>query len=565
VQPRSGPRGWSNQFYQIQDSLSREAGAHSLSVGVALNQNFDNFVQVITPRGNYSYDGRFTGGAGNLNNAMADYLLGIPYTTALSNSLSNAHWRYKGFVPFIQDDWRISRELTINFGFRYEINEWPRAKRNDIVTLVLNPSQGTAQLVPGQHPGNLPHTLKYMDWHNLDPRIGLAYSPKALGQRTVFRLAYGIFTQREGINSYSNEAGNPPFQQTATININSVPTDPLYFGNFSLASPWALATTALPTITTMPPDCVNGRVQQWSFDVQQLLTSSMLLDVDYVGNHDSHLALLTVVNNRPPGPGPTTSNKPYPAYNGISFIRSIGDANYNGLQVRLERRYSNGVQFINSYTYSKCIDNGPGTNVGEGGAFVQDAVNNLRGARGPCSQDARQRYSLSGIYALPFGKGRPFLSGMSRAGDAMLGGWQLNGILTLRSGQPFTVVMSSDVANVGGTTWANAVGNPNAGAPRTIYQWFNKAAFVSPAQYTFGNEGRDMVVGPPVNNLDFSLFKALTLAEHKDIQFRAEFFNGLNHAQFALPAATLGVPTFGQISSTLHPARQIQLSMKLLF
>jgi hypothetical protein len=554
VQPRSGPRGWSNQFYQIQDSLSRQAGAHSTIFGIALNQNFDNFVQVITPRGNFSYDGRFTGGAGNLNNALADYLLGIPYTTALANTLSNAHWRYKGFVPFIQDDWRISSELTVNLGFRYEINEWPRPKRNDMVTLLLNPAQGIAQLVAAQNPGNLPHTLKYMDWHNLDPRVGFAYSPKVLRGRTVFRAAYGIFTQREGINSFSNEAGNPPFQQTATISTNSVPTDPLYFGNFSLASPWALATAALPTITTMPQNFVNGRVQQWNFDIQQRINSSMLLDVNYVGNHDSHLALLTVINNRAPGPGPTTTNKPYPAYAGISFIRSIGDANYNGLQTKLEKRFSGGLQFISSYTYAKCIDNGPGTNVGEGGTFAQDAVNNLRGARGPCSQDARQRYSVSGVYALPFGKGR-----------ALVGGWQFNGILTLRSGQPFTAVTSSDIANVGGTTWPNAIGNPNAGAPRSIYQWFNKAAFVAPAQYTFGNEGRDMIVGPPVNNLDFSLFKAFTITEHKSFQFRAELFNALNHSQFALPAATLGVPTFAQISSTLHPARQIQLSLKFLF
>jgi hypothetical protein len=565
VQPRSGPRGWSNQFYQIQDSFSRQAGSHSTSFGLAVNQNFDNFVQVITPRGNYSYDGRFTGGAGNLNNALADYLLGIPYTTALANTLSNAHWRYTGFEPFIQDDWRVSSELTLNLGFRYEMNKWPRAKRNDIVTLLLNPSTGTAQPVTGQNPGNLPPTLKYMDWHNLDPRVGFAYNPKVLGGKTVFRAAYGIFTQREGINSYGNEAGNPPFQQTATININNTTTDPLYFGNFNLANPWGLATAALPTITTMPPDFQNGRVQQWNFDIQQSLPASMLLDVAYVGNHDSHLALLTVVNNRPPGPGPTTTNKPYPAYAGISFIRSIGDANYNGLQVKLEKRYSSGLQFISSYTYSKCIDNGPGTNVGEGGTFAQDATHNLQAARGPCSQDARQRYSLSGIYALPFGKGRAFLSQVSRAEDAILGGWQFNGILTLRSGQPFTVVMSSDVANVGGTTWANAVGNPNEGAPRTIYQWFNKAAFVSPAQYTFGNEGRDMVVGPPVNNVDLSLFKVFTVTEHESFQFRAEFFNALNHSQFALPAATLGVPTFGQISSTLHPARQIQLSLKFLF
>jgi hypothetical protein len=496
---------------------------------------------------------------------MADFLLGIPYSTALGNSFANAHWRYNTYAPFIQDDWRVSSELTVNLGFRYEINQRPRAKRNDIVTLLLNPSNGTAQLVTGQNPGNLPPTLKYMDWHDFDPRVGFAYSPKALGGKTVVRAAYGIFSQREGQNSYANEANNPPFQQSATIAINNVPTDPLYFGNYSQTNPWGLATAALPTITTMPPDFLDGRVQQWNFDIQQSLTSSMLLDVDYVGNHDSHLALLTVANLRAPGPGTTTSNKPYPAYSGISMIRSIGDANYNGLQVKLEKRYSKGLQFISSYTYSKCIDNGPGTNSGESGVFAQDATHNLHGARGSCSQDARQRYSLSGVYALPIGKGQAIFSSASRVEDAILGGWQFNGILTLRSGQPFTVVMSSNVANDGGTTWANAVGNPNSGGARSIYQWFNTAAFVSPAQYNYGNEGRNMVVGPPVNNLDLSLFKAFTVTEHKSFQLRAEWFNALNHTQFAAPAATLGVPTFGQISSTLHTARQIQLSLKFLF
>ena len=136
---------------------------------------------------------------------------------------------------------------------------------------------------------------------------------------------------------------------------------------------------------------------------------------------------------------------------------------------------------------------------------------------------------------------------------------------TLRTGQPFTVTMSSDVANTGGTTWPNAVGNPNSGGGRNIYQWFNRAAFLAPAQYNFGNEGRNRVVGPPLTNVDLSLFKGFRVTEHKSFQFRAEFFNSLNHSQFGLPAATLGVPTFGQISSTVHSARQIQLSLKFLF
>ena len=137
--------------------------------------------------------------------------------------------------------------------------------------------------------------------------------------------------------------------------------------------------------------------------------------------------------------------------------------------------------------------------------------------------------------------------------------------MTLRTGQPFTVTMSSDVANTGGTTWPTAVGNPNAGGARNIYQWFNRAAFLAPAQYNFGNEGRNKVIGAPLTNVDLSLFKGFAVTEHKSIQFRSEFFNSLNHSQFGLPAATLGVPAFGQISSTLRAARQIQLSLKFLF
>jgi hypothetical protein len=566
-QPQSGPRGWSNQVYQIQDVFSHQAGSHSISFGLAANQNFNNYPETIQPRGVYSYDGRFSGGAGNLNNSMSDYLLGLPYSTALSTKEFDPHLRYKTWAPFIQDDWRVSSELTVNLGFRYEINERPRAKHNAIVNILLDPSNGTAQVVTGQNPGNLPPELMYMDWHDFDPRVGFAYNPKALGGKTVFRSAYGIFSQRESQNSWVFMADNPPFIETASVTINKIPTSPLYFGNYNLANPYGLAAVALPSINSMAVNFLDGRVQMWNFDMQQSLTPTMLLDINYVGNHGSHLPLLTVQNQRQPGPGATTTDKPYPAFNGISLAEPVGDSNYNGLQVKLEKRYSSGVQFISAYTYSKCISNGDATGTGEGGPgspTIQDPYD-LAANRGPCAQDARQRYSLSAIYALPFGKGRAFLSRASRAEDALFGGWQINGILTLRTGQPLTVIMSSDIANDGGTTWANVVGNPNAGGARTIYQWFNTAAFVSPAHYTYGDEGRNMVIGPPVNNLDLSLFKVVKVTERESFQFRAEFFNALNHAQFAAPAVTLGLPTFGEISSSLHPARQVQLALKFLF
>src|SRR5579872_1581860 len=556
-QAASGPRGWFNHVYQIQDSYSHQAGSHSLSTGLVVGRNFDNFREAIDPRGAYSYNGVFTG------QPFGDYLLGLPFSTTLNTTIFDPHFRYNNAAPFFQDDWRVSSALTINLGLRYEWNGRPESKSKTVSGVLF--SQGAAQLVTAQNPGGLPSSLVYNDYHDIAPRIGFAYNPQALGGRTVFRAAYGVFYQRESANTWADTAIDAPFVQNATINLNNTPGSPLYFANFNMTNPYAIATPATSTVYAIDPHFLDARVQQWTFNIQQSLTPSTILQIAYVGNHDSHMPRETDPNQPLPGPGPVAARRPYPSFGAIYYLDSNGNSSYNGLQVELEKRYSNGLQFISSYTYSKCIDDTPGTIVGEGGVRFQNNYN-FHGARGLCAQDARQRYSFSGVYDLPFGKNRHYLSNASFVEDLILGGWQINGILTLRTGQPFTVVMASDVSNTADlSTWANVVGSPNSVSNRSINEWFNIAAFASPAQYTFGNEGRNVVEGPGVNNLDVSFFKNFPVAEQRSFQFRAEFFNSLNHAQFALPGATLGTAQFGKISSLSHDPREIQLSLKFLF
>jgi hypothetical protein len=202
----------------------------------------------------------------------------------------------------------------------------------------------------------------------------------------------------------------------------------------------------------------------------------------------------------------------------------------------------------------------------EGGSPVVQDPRNFRLNRGLCGQNAQQRYSLNFVYDLPFGHGRKFGASLSRAADLVAGGWQVTGILTFRTGQPFTVTLPADVANVADTaTWANLIANPNSISNRSIYRFFNTSAFVAPAAYMFGNEGRNVVLGPGVNNWDVAVFKALRFTETRQLQFRTEFLNAWNHAQFAPPSASFGTVQFGQISATSHDPRDIQMSLKLLW
>jgi hypothetical protein len=557
-QPSSSPRGFRNDLFQWQDNLYKTIGSHSLKTGIAVKWHRDTFIEAITSRGSYTFNGFLTGVP------FADYLLGEPKQISTSPDVFDPNFRNVVVQPWFQDDWRVSKTLTVNLGMRWEWNGRPTSANTSVSTILYQ--NGAATLVTARNPGSLPASLVYENYNNFGPRAGFAWNPQFGHGRTVFRGAYGIFYQREIANTWVFTAINPPFIITNAITLDTTPGSPTNWQNFSLTRPTALAMPGSLQVYALDPHWKDTSVQQWNFNVQQLIGYNLVLQAAYLGNHDTHLPRETFPNEPIPGPGPVQTRRPYQNFGNIIGLDSGGDSNYHSLQIELEKRYSNGLQLVSAYTFSKCIDNTPGTLISEGGSPVVQNPRNFRSNRGRCGQDARQRYSLSFVYDIPFGRGRKLGTGISHTADLIAGGWQVTGIATFRTGQPFTSTAPTDVANVADTaTWPNAIGNPNSVGNRSIYHFFNTAAFIAPPIYTFGNEGRNVIVGPGVNNWDLALFKAFRFDEKRQLQFRTEFFNAFNHSQFAPPGAVFGTAQFGQISAISHDPRDVQMSLKFLW
>ena len=311
----------------------------------------------------------------------------------------------------------------------------------------------------------------------------------------------------------------------------------------------------------MEPNFPDAYVQQWSFNVQREVSRETVLEVGYVGSKGTHLNGEVPLNQAIPGPGPVQSRRPDPLYGELTDVRAFVSSSYNGLQVRLERRFFQELSFLAGYTLSKSLDDESSQQSGN-----PQNTYNLRADRGPSDFDVRHVFTLSYLWELPFGRGRRWISS-NRLADYLLGGWQISGITTLQTGNPFSVTVSGDNSGSGsGADRANRVGNgalPRS--ERTISRFFDTSAFVLPAPQTFGNAGRNILYGPGFANFDVGLMKSFRVAERTAVQLRGEAFNIANHPNFKNPAAVVNVPgTFGKISGVQSP-RIMQLAMKLVF
>ncbi|MFN7922361.1 MAG: TonB-dependent receptor [Bryobacteraceae bacterium] len=553
----SGPRAWRTEAFQLQDSLYYTRGKHSIRTGFIGRRHRDNFPEAIYPRGSYSFNGFLTG------NPFGDYLLGYPRNTLTSIDIFSPHFRYNVLEPWVQDDWRVNSELTVNLGLRYEWAGRPVSK-DDTISTVVYEGPGQARLVTARNPAPLPRSLAYNDNNNFAPRIGLAYSPKWLGGKTVIRTAYGIFYQREAANTWVDLAINDPFIRQTNINIDTTPSSPFYFARYDLSKPTALAPPIPLLVFAVQSKWREGQIHQWNFNVQQSLGGNTVLQVSYVGNRGLRLPWATLDNQPDPGPGPVDARRPYRTLGQVNGLGSGGDSYYHGLQVQAEKRYSNGVQFIAGYTWAKCISTSDSTFVGEG-TSIQNG-RDFHQQRGLCSQHFSQRFTLSWLYDLPFGHGRKFLTSMSKPADFVLGGWQINGIYTARTGSPYTPGQPGDAPNVGdGSARPDLVSDPTNVSNKSIDRWFNTDAFARAGAFRWGTAGRNILIGPGINNWDFSIFKNFSIDEHRRVQFRFESFNLFNRAEFGFPGASLGTAQFGRISGTTRDPRDIQMSLKFLW
>jgi hypothetical protein len=529
--------------WQGTDSFTYTHGAHTLIVGAELRKLITSRSAVNQADGQFTFSGSFTG------YAPADLILGYAQNSQspgpqIRNKV--AEWR-DGF--FIVDNWQATKKLTLNLGLRYELPTVPYTV-NGYAT-ILNPSQ-TALI-----PSTLPDPgFKFINPNhkNFAPRIGLAYR---LTDKTVIRAGYGIYYNPNQTNSFTFLSVNPPLGTTTTYNSSTATPVVLVTLNNPTAGAARQTPLANTTIYTPNPNLPTAYMNQWSFGLQRGLWANAALDIQYLGSQSVHLDR-NYYNNTPlPGPGSVNSRRPNPLFGDIRTIQNDVNANYNGLSVELRQRLSHGLTLLASYTWSHALDVSSDSN---NGGYPQNPYN-WKGDYANSSWDVRHRFVASFNYALPF-----FSSGANGFVRQALGGWQTNGIVTLQTGFPFNVIASGDPANTGRSNERpNLVSTPSSNCGDAhLTNCINSAAFAVPV-YAYGNAGRNLLYGPGLYNVDFSVFKNFRIQERATLQFRSEFFNFFNTPAFSNPNATLGAANFGTITTTKHDNREIQFALKLAF
>ncbi len=577
-----------SDLWEYRGDFTKIAGNHTFKAGVDLNTTRFNAVK------EYVNDNFSTVETSNLEtkspsgNALASFLLGVPDSATMRNTLESLYGgKEMGF--YFQDQWKASQRLTVNLGLRYDLTLIPSygsAKdgnlgvgdvdlSNGTYVLQVNPGDcattGKAPCIPG---GTLPdHVVVAPNGHilrntydNIQPRMGIAY---ALNEKTAIHASYGIFFDNwAGVQQTAQnyEGSWPSVDQTIGNNIN--PTTPVNSAedplNLGSANPLPGPTPFNQVNWFVDPNIKNPMSQQWAFGVQRQVNSSTVLTLNYVGSHDTRVDVGGLYNTATtPGPGPVSARTPYPYIKPTYWDRSTGVSSYNGLQFSLNRHFMNGWSYLVSYTWSKSMDEGCSGYFGVEGCSIQYPYE-LQKDRSVSAYDLTHVLSINSVYQLPFGKGKRFDAG-SPVANLLIGGWQVNGIMTMTSGLPFTITAPGDIANVGLTgVRANIVGNPNLSNPTTA-EWFNTAAFQKPAPFTFGNLGRDSLRADWFKNVDFSLFRQFNITEGKRLEFRAEMFNATNTPTWGNPHTSLSDSKFGQVTGTRSSERQMQLSLKFYF
>ncbi len=559
----SGTLAKINNNYEYSQALSWVKGSHELKFGASIMSRRFSFFSPTWPVGTMSFTGVYTNNPASPSGTgygLADFLFGHPISTQIDITKFFSLHRY---VPglYVQDTWRISRKLTLNYGLRDDIVT-PWVERRDRLAGFVPTGGGT--LVPigtAPYSGN---TVTQTRATNFGPRAGFAYN---VTPKTVIRGGFGIFYSFAMQTSNLSPAKNAPFSGSLQVSNNAADfasAQPISAG-FPASRPdlFPIAGTAF---VFYPYDFKTTSANEWNLNVQRELWANTVLTVAYVGAKGSHIFVTDNINEAIPGPGAVNVRRPYPNLGDGTAVGPWANSSYNSLQTTLERRFSSGLSILAAWTWSHSIDDSSGT----GSETVQTPYN-LALNRGNSSFDLRHNVVLSWTYELPFGKGKMFLRDARGPLQLIAGGWQLNSIDSFQSGTPFTVTMQSSTLNAGsGVQWPNRIGSGTLSNP-TINQWFDPTAFAAPGNYNYGNAGRNILTGPRTTQFDLSAFKSVSFSPDKAmrLQFRAEVFNLLNTPQFNNPNAQIGSLSVGTITSAGNPplyqrtSREIQLALKL--
>lgn len=581
----NSPLRKSSGVWDMANNVSKNWGAHVLRFGTEFMWIRPSTFAQSNGRTSFGFSGVFTqnpqsrSGTGN---AAADLLMGYANSITTGTVAQNVERGWFG-SGYIQDQWTVNRQLTLNFGIRYEYSSPYTETENRMANFILDDGDPLyGQLIQAGN-GNRPRGLVYGDHNNWAPRVGFAWRvPKA--KDLVVRGSYGIFySQDQGTGVVNRMTSNPPSWGYGAVTISS---DQLFPSSGYILNPSAtinrptpidpakfvLVPTATAALTSWPTYPKTPYVQQWSFSVQKQLPGNFLFEANYVGNHGVQL-MAQGEGNQPKTLSATTvvSRRPLAAYT-VASVKTFYNWNmssYNGLSTKLERRFGSSVALLTTFTWGHALDYQDVsldlTDSNGGGNGLQD--NYYRRANWASGDnDIPLRFVVAGSFESPIGKGKRYLSD-NKAASAIGGGWRLALIYQAQSGQPKTPGLSYDAANAGTTTRPNRVCDGNISGGGTIDRYFDTSCFAAPASYTFGNSGRNVLRVPGLNNVDISLQRDFRLMPDRApiLQFRLEGFNALNHTQFGGPGLTVGSPTYGKITGTRVDARQLQLGVRLSF
>ena len=540
----ASPQGALQRLFEFADEADLIRGKHAIYIGGELDKLELNGYWGIWNNGQYTFNGQFTSNHGTTlsgGSDIADLLLGFPSAAEGGTGVTVASFRQWNVLPYVQDDWRISKRLTLNLGIRYDYYRAPADANghSNIYDLPTNTN----------HPGTFDQ-----QYTTFAPRVGFAYSLN----NTAVHGGYGIYYSPFQYNQLQFMLINPP-------NFN------LQLNTYSLANPTPVTNTfvANPSLSAEAPFTIQLHmktpyVQQWNLAVERSLGTQWLATISYLGNRSTHLQIRQNANQaslptNPSNPGTIQSRRPYSYVGDVFQVASIGYGNYNGLIADLKRNFSNGMSLATNFVLSKSMD------ALNNGASTPQYGPNVQAEYGQSDFNAGKVFKASGVYLLPFGTGRQFLGERNWFNNQVIGGWQASGVLTIQSGLPFSTT-ATDLSSTGGdhSMRANQTCNGNHPQGQSFTHWFDTTCYIQPGQYQFGSEQRDNLIGPRTTNLDMSFFKSFVLAESKSVQFRTDLFDSLNHPLPGIPNATVTSPSYGKITS-IPGNRIVQFSLKLIF
>jgi hypothetical protein len=609
--------------YVLSDNITWVKGKHTLKFGTEIRREEFTIFQPASPRGNESFGTSLTDNPSNPGTGGAgftSFLLGLSDGGSINN-LHNVDYFRPLYSFYAQDDWKVTPKLTLNLGLRYELFTTVKERHDEQGTFDLRDPNNPTIIVPKGQTLQLTPTLASqitvsptgsrglipVDKNNFAPRVGFAYQ---LTPGTVLRGGYGIFYGGQENGPYSNPSPgfNPPFFVTQSFNspCGAASANPaLYVANPTANNPnldcavpgLSNATGGLPgsagisvgfpanslvdpntpLLFTLDPGLVTPYMQQWNFGMERQLGKDTVLQITYAGSKGTKLFTFYNGNQADPSSDPTAPfapRRPVPLIDtGINLFKSDGGSKYNSLQSRLEKRFTHGFSVLVTYTYSHAEDNASNANLGSQNNDGFRWFKHPEWEKGNASFDVRHRFIASYIYELPFGSGKSLLGGANGALQQVVGGWQVAGITTVSAGNWFTPTDSNgSFANSDGLQMPDAIVNP-IGKHCLPGTFFNTCAFVDPPLGSFGDAGRNSILGPGFQIWDFSVFKMFNISERTHLEFRTEFFNIPNHTNFLLSksgpqesnnSTVLGSSQFGFLTAARSP-RQIQFALKLSF